>query len=57
MAAADIPETGLSGGIDADSGLALGLIHGTPRGKAAAGDRPLEIENPPPPSLNVFGCL
>ena len=56
MAAADVAKLRFSGWIDADSRFPLGLIHGTPRGKAATGDRPLEIEHPPLPGLNVCEC-
>ena len=56
MAAADVSEFRFSGRVDADSGLVLGLIDGTPRGEAATGDRPLEIKDSPLPGLNVCGC-
>jgi len=56
MAAADVAEFRFSGGVDADRGLLLGLVDGTPGGEAATRDRPLEIEHPPLPSLNICEC-
>ena len=57
MAAANILQLGLGARIDTDRRSSAGLVHRTPRGETAAGDRSLEIEYAPPIRLNALRLL